>query len=284
MGTRMTVVTLLLLAGCGGRSLSWSDAGFDDVTVTPTDGPTILPDTLMITPDQAVPLRDDAGGCGGPELQMGLVTNVFDGAPKTTLELSFPGEIAYHGPLTQPLASSPLLDHEIQVLDVASGAKKIIQYYLPAGLELPLTVSKGSLYTVIVQRRFIPGQTFTEALVIKGNTPGPWPFVVIMEPATYGQALDPDDPLISPLTVELLESSACPGPSSPGCPPLYIDRLRFEATTGAGLIAAELNQREVIGLTLFGHKMRIANVASWHQRPACSTGVETRMRYLLVAE
>jgi len=282
METRMTVVTLLLLAGCGGRTVSWNDAGGDDLAIRPSDGPQILFETAPV-PDQAPIIRDDAGGCGGPELQMGLVSNVFDGAPKTTLELSFAGEIAYHGPLTQPLASLPLFDHEIQILD-ASGAKKIIQYYLPAGLELPLTVGKGSLYTVTMKRRFIPNVSFTEALVIKGNTPGPWPFVVIMEPATYGQALDPDDPLISPLKVELLESSACPGPSSPGCPPLYIDRLRFEATTGAGLIAAELNQREVIDLTMFGHKMRIANVASWHQRPACSSGVETRMRYLLVAE
>lgn len=284
MGTHVSVVALLLLAGCGGRSVSWNDASGDDLAVRPSDGPPILFETAP-TPDQAPPIiRDDAGGCGGPELQMGLVSNVFDGAPKTTLELSFAGEIDYHGPLTQPLASSPLFDREIQLVDAASGTKKVIQYHLPAGLELPLTVGQGMLYTVTVRRRMIPGVSFTEALVIKGNTPGPWPFVVIMEPATYGQSLDPDDKLISPLTVELLESSACPGPSSPGCGPLYIDRLRFEATTGAGLIAAELNQREVIGLTMFGRKMRIANVASWHQRPACSTGVETRLRYLLVAE
>jgi hypothetical protein len=277
MGLRSFAPTVLLLAACGGRSVSWSDGGRDSAPPAADHGP-ITQGDLLARPDKALPIRDDAGGCGGPELQMGLVSTFFDGLPKTTLTETVNGEIDYHGPLTYPLASSPLFAHEIQIQN------RIIQYYLPAGVTLPLTVKQGALYSVTMKRRFIPGSTFTEALVIKASVPGPWPFVLIMEPATYGQALDPDDPIISPLKVKLLESSDCPTSPSPSCAPLYIDRLRFEATTGAGLIAAELEQGEVIGLTMFGRKMRLANVASWHQRPACPSGTETAMSYLLVTE
>jgi len=161
-------------------------------------------------------------------------------------------------------------------------APLVAQYYLPAGLKLPLAGGNYALYSITMKRLLVPGQAFTEALIIKANEPGPWPFVLIAEPATYGQTLDPDDALISPLKVTLLESQDCPVSTTPSCAPLYIDRLRFEATTGAGLMAAELEQGEVIDLTLFGRKMQIANLASYHQRPPCPGGGEQHMSYLLV--
>jgi len=271
------VLIIGLLAACSTRTVSWSDGALDG-PVAPTDS---RPATdRPFVPDQA---RRDAATCGGPELAMGLVSTMFDGVPSTTLTRTLPGQVIYHGPVTQPLASSPLFDREIQFA-AQTGKTVVIQYYLPGGLQLFLNVGGNALYTITIKRHFIPNLTFTEALVITANEPGPWPFVLIAEPATYGQALDPDDPLISPLKVKLLESQDCPVSTTPNCAPLYIDRLRFEATTGAGLVAAELEQGEVIGLSLFGQKMQIANLASYHQRPACPDGVEWRTSYLLVRQ
>lgn len=229
--------------------------------------------------DQFWPLDDAAGPCRGAT-SWGFVTD----APYTkppNLDREFSGVLAYDGPITVPLASSPLFTREVQLVDDYSGqVQLVLQYYMPPGHQLPVRV--GEVYTFILRRRqMFEGQA--EALVIRRPTSGLWPLLFAGDPAAYGQALDFDDTLIAPLTLSQRVNPDCGAPSACGAG-ARTAWLRFRATTGAGISEVELEQNESGAISMMGTDYRAMNVASHIVALPCADESRSHASWFLIAQ
>ncbi len=60
------------------------------------------------------------------------------------------GTLSYQGPITQPIATNPAFDQEIQI-DHGTGSPSVVQYYMPDGYALPVALNQP--YTVTFRRR-----------------------------------------------------------------------------------------------------------------------------------
>lgn len=258
----ITAWLLLASSGCGSRTALQQP--HDGALFIHPDAALARPDSSR--PDSSRPPLDQAATCPAAS-RWGFVTDAPPTKP-TTIDREFTGQLAYHGPITVPLASAPFFDHEIRLLDDYSGQTLLVlQYYLPAGYELP--VKTGEVYTFILRRRLM-FEGYAEALVIQRPTSGLWPLLFVGDPSTNGPALERDDKLMAPLTVAPEKDPRCSATAVACGSDAFLDRLRFRATTGAGISEVLLEQGWSGIVTMMGVEYVVMNVAAYRVGQPCA--------------
>jgi len=271
-----TILLAVVLAGCGARRVGQQQDAAPVVDGRSTVDARV-PDGSTVRPDAATPRLDAALANCVPTLQWGFVS---DAPPTDAQDYEVSGSIAYLGPVTEPLASNPQFDRELQLVDEEGRRVLLLQYFLPPGLDLP--VGRDGAYTFIIRRRWV-FEGRAEALVIRRQTSGLWPLLFVGEPGLMGQALDLDDELISPVTIEQLEDRPCELTATICGTGAHLDRLRFRVTTGAGVRQLELAQGERGALSFFGVSYDLLNLASYRVARPCPGEPDARLSYLLLA-
>ncbi|MBW2735292.1 MAG: hypothetical protein JRH20_23150, partial [Deltaproteobacteria bacterium] len=249
------LVWLLLFVGCGSRVPQQDGALAADQR---------SPDSSVdawITTDTRPPV-DVQANCA-PPLRWGFTTTALDDADddyESTFEAT--GKLGYWGPMTEPLASSPEFRREVRLVDDYSGQTILtLHYYLPEGVELPLV--EGEVYTFTIRSRWMwEGRAL--ALLISKPDRVPWPLIFIGEPALVGQALDLDDALMAPVSIERVAGPACAITATICGEGASVDSLRFQFSTGAGVVETELAPGESSALQVFGKDYAVTNLASHH--------------------
>ena len=240
-----------------------------------------LPDAAA--PDGSPP-PDGAQPCQAERLEMGFVvaTEVEPSHPEPSLDDFFlEGDAAYHGPITEPLSTSPAFRWEVQ-LDHGGGARSTLQYHLPEGLGLP--VEEGRPYQLLYRRRH-GFEGVSAGLVVTRPTSGLPPLLFVGDAGPFERAFDPEELAMSPLKVFVEDLPGCPPTVDPDCGgDRFLDQLRFDSSTGGAITAVTLSQGGVASLPVFGEPFRVINLASSHADPPCLDFNPWDIAYLAVSE
>jgi hypothetical protein len=238
-------------------------------------------------PDGAPPLDaavdpDATPACASQRLHMGFVwgTHVDPTQPEPNLDVyEVAGTVIYLGPITVPLATHPAFDREVQ-LEHGDGQVSTVQYYLPAGVSLPL--EEGFPYTFWLRRRW-GFEGYAVGVVITRPTSGLVPLLLVGDTGSYGRAFSPEDPAMAPLKVYVDPRPECPATPDPDCGGnLLQDQLRFDSSTGGVIADVQVIQGATDDLALFGDPWRVINLASTHVDQPCLDDPGTQVSYLAV--
>jgi hypothetical protein len=256
------------LTSCKDRSVG---ANYD--AATQPDG-TLLPDATS-DPDAST-------ACGDPRLHMDFVwsTHVEILILEPDLDVyEVAGTVSYLGPITVPLAPHPAFDREVQI-EHDDGQISMVQYYLPAGVSLP--VSEGSPYTFWLRHR-IGFEGHAVGVRITRPTSGLVPLLFVADTGSYGRAFSPEDPAMAPLKVYVESRPECPATPNPDCGgDLLTDQLRFDSSTGGMVTDVQVIQGATDELALFGDPWQVVNLASTHTDQPCSDDPGMQVSYLAV--
>jgi hypothetical protein len=251
--------------GCKDRSVGAShDGGVPDGAVLP-DG--------AIGPDAVA-------ACAEERLDMGFAwsTHVTASHPEGDLDVyEVAGTVIYLGPITVPIATNPAFDREVQI-EHGDGQVSVVQYYVPAGVTLPL--EEGFPYTFWLRRR--QGfEGYAVGVVITRPTSGLVPLLFVADTGSYGRAFAPEDPAMQPLKVYVEPRPECPAVPDPECGgQQFADRLRFDSSTGGMITDVLVVQGGSGDLTVFGDPWRVTNLASTHVDQPCLDTPGAQVSYL----
>jgi len=268
------VLSALLVVGCSSEPVGIGPDGQTD------------PDAAVPLPDGAPPPQDarvetDGGVYCAEPLQAGAVvgTAVEPTEPTPqTLEYRMEGEATYHGAVTEPLASNPAFDHELQ-LQHADGTVSIIQYYLPPDLTVPIAIGGG--YTVLY-RQVIGFEGNATGLVIARNTSGLPPLVLVLDLGEYGRAFEPEDSAMSPLKVYEAGGLGCWAEDPQGCGGVLGQQLRFDSSTGAATVEVTVPHATRATLPVFGFDHHVVVLSALTRTEPCPDLPTSLIAYLSV--
>jgi len=177
------------------------------------------------------------------------------------------GILVYHGPITEPLASNPAFDMELQ-LQHQGGDISIVQYYLP--LEMTLPVESDQNYVFFFREKW-GFEVYGMGLIIHRPTSGVTPLLFVGNAGNFVHVFPEEEPLTSPLEVYREPRSDCPPEPMPQCEESlqYWDHLRFDSSTGGQETMVLVNQTNYTKLPIFGDDFWVVNLASRHHDPPC---------------
>lgn len=220
--------------------------------------------------------------CGDEAMVAGFIvgTTVEPIHPTTDVDdYILNGTLSYQGAITQPIATNPAFDQEIQI-DHGTGSPSVVQYFLPDGYSLPVTVNQP--YTVTFRRRN-GFESYAVGVVIIRPTSGLPPLLFVFEGGEYGRAFEDEDPVMAPLKVEQIVASHCPTePFDPCNSTIYEDVLRFESTTGEPVGSMALYQGKSHLFPLLGDPFLMVNLSSTRIEPGCPDGPNGRASFLAI--
>jgi len=188
------------------------------------------------------------------------------------------GMLSYQGPITQPIATNPAFNQEIQI-EHGVGDPSIVQYFLPDGYALPLTLNNP--YTVIFRRRN-GFEGYAVGVVITRPTSGLPPLLFVFEGGEYGRALEEEDPHMAPLKVFDHDDPSCPIEPGDGCGDIHRHFLRFDSSTGGAATELDLYQAETGTLPVLGNDFQMVNLASTRILPGCPDGANGRTSFMAI--
>jgi hypothetical protein len=207
--------------------------------------------------------------CHPEALAMGFVTHTPVSPEEPAPDVrDFPvsGQVIHHGAITEPLASNPAFNREVQIRH-SDASVSILQYYLPGGLQLPVYVDGAYTFHF---RESIGFDHYSVGLVITRPTSGLHPLLFVGDAGPFGRALAEEDPLMSPLKVYAEDQPGCDPEPDPDCGgQRWLDRLRFDSSTGGALTDVAVSQGESAELAVFGDPFLVMNLVSWHRDPPC---------------
>lgn len=259
-------VGLICTLGCGGEAI---------VSETSSGGAAADASVSDVADDaRRTDTGDDSQGidapldCGADILPNDYVlgTNIEPLHPEENIDdYLISGTLVYKGPITEPLASNPLFDREIRVAH--DGSESTLQYYLPAGLELPVEIGNPYEVTYRIRSGF---EGYAVGVIIKRPTSGLHPLLFVGDTGTYGRAFDPDEPLMSPLRITTESEPLCPTEPDTECAgTIYRDMMVFDSSTGGMTTAIRLAQGRSGQLSVFGTSFTVVNLASTRIQPTC---------------
>jgi hypothetical protein len=189
------------------------------------------------------------------------------------------GTATYHGVITEPLATLPDFEWEVQ-LQHGDGTTSVLQYYLPLNLRLPVT--EGAPYQLLFRRR--QGfEGYVVGVILWRPTSGIPPLLFVGDTGTYGRAFSEEEPRMNPLKVYVEPRPECPAEPDPECGgSLFRDALRFDSSTGGAIIEVEVPQGGMDLLSVFGQEHLVVNLASTHTDTPCLDAPDRWVSYLSV--
>jgi hypothetical protein len=216
---------------------------------------------------------DGVSACGGPSLGMGFVSDftlVQEGTAETW-SYKASGTVTYHGAITTPLASSSAFNKELQLK--GSQGTLHLQYYLPLGFAVPVTVG-GSYEITYARADHSASSTQTVGVVITTLYAGLVQPVLLAEVGRLGAVLVPGKYVTTPLKVSAVAQPGCTtkivgvGPTV-GCTEYDTYLLKFDASTGAASVVTTLKEGAWGKLQLLKEPFKLVNAASRRYGPTC---------------